>query len=254
MAVLIIVVLYDWDSVRKLRLCWEHCFTRQCGVCCGRHGALDPLSSSPAWLPSCQKNFVCLWLSVQFCILIICPMIFFVQIDVLWRKVERVVLFRRVPEQFSISKGKNSRQRLHLRASEDSGGFWSLRRIWHKVRHVGPFEDGDGCRIVEQHLIYIALLADSKTTTEIYVSRVRVFGDKELICKFCCVSKKVRFKGGWKRAFWVFACQRSQNLEQFFTNSVPFPMNFLRGCRRPEICNKQAEFYISYFFWDLVIV
>ena len=181
-------------------------------------------------------------------------MIFFVQIDVLWRKVERVVLFRRVPEQFSISKGKNSRHRLHLRASEDSGGFWSLRRIWHKVRHVGPFEDGDGCRIVEQHLIHIALLADSKTTTEIYVSRVRVFGDKELICKFCCVSKKGRFQGGWKRAFWVFACQRSQNLEQFFTNSVPFPMNFLRGCRRPEICNKQAEFYISYFFWDLAIM
>ena len=49
---------------QKLRLCWEHCFTRQCGVCCGRHGALDPLSSSRAWLLPCQKNLVCLWLTI----------------------------------------------------------------------------------------------------------------------------------------------------------------------------------------------
>ena len=127
---------------QKLRLCWEQCFTRQCGACCGRHGALDPLSSSPAWLPSCQKNFVCLWLSVQFCILIICPMIFFVQIDVLWRKVERVVLFRRVPEQFSISKGKKlttkpsasspslGRQRWPLESVLDLAHSSACRSVW----------------------------------------------------------------------------------------------------------------------------
>ena len=187
-------------------------------------------------------------------------MIFLVQIDVRFRKVEkRVVLFRRVPEQFSISKGKNSRQSHHLWASEDSGGCWSLCWIWHIVRHVSPFEDGDGCSIVEQHLIYIALLADSETTTEIYVSRVRVFGDKELICKFCCISKKGRFKGRWKSTLWVFLRQGSQNLEQFFTNSFPFPINFLRGCCRPEICNKQlgcpkmTKILTFGFFWDTLI-
>ena len=54
----------DWDSVPRLGYSWKHFFTRQGGVCCGRYGALDPLSSSRAWLLPCQKNLVCLWLAI----------------------------------------------------------------------------------------------------------------------------------------------------------------------------------------------
>ena len=91
----------------------------------------------------------------------------------------------------------NSRKGLEGWTSEDGISCRGLRWIWDKVGHITPawelrwlcetifvpLEDGDGCGIVEKHLIHvIVLFTDCKTTTEVNVTMVRVGSDKESIC------------------------------------------------------------------------
>ena len=89
--------------------------------------------------------------------------------------------------------------------SEEGHSFWGLGRIWHKVGHVGParetirfcetlsipLEDGNGCGIVEKHLIDIlVLLGYCQSTTEVNVTLVGVRSDEKPICKSRSIDEK----------------------------------------------------------------
>ena len=85
-----------------------------------------------------------------------------------------------------------------------------------------PLEDGDGCGIVEKYLIHVLVLfTDSKTTTEVNVTMIRVGSDEEAICQFGSIRNKSRVKSWRVGTFWVLF-HTFQHFVQFSIEGTPF--------------------------------